>query len=103
MREKARRAPDAFANGSVGFGARPDPFADLHRCLREVGVLAETLGVMAVLVVLVAVPVDEPKYRLNVASADRDPSPEGVVDAALINGGVVQPEPVASGANVAVI
>jgi hypothetical protein len=74
---------------SVRLRSRPDPLVDDPRRLAPVGVLRKPLGVVLVLVVQIAVPVDESHERGSVGRCQRNRSPEGVVDALLIDVGLI--------------
>lgn len=67
----------------------PDPLVEYLGRLLPGGVLRKPLGVLPVLVVAVAVPVNEPDDRDGLGRRLRDRGPEAVVDALLIDVGLI--------------
>src|SRR5258708_35333089 len=93
-------SPRERTKRSIGLRACPDPHVELLRSVKEFDVLAEPLGVMPVLVVLVAVPVGEPDDRLSITVACRDLSAEPVGGAILVNCRRVASEPIVDDAEI---
>jgi hypothetical protein len=74
---------------SIQLRSRPYPLVDCLGCVMPVGVLAESLSVMPVLVEEVAVPVHEPHDWCGPGRCDRNLRPERLVDALGVDIGVV--------------
>ena len=81
--------PPSWRANSVWLRPGPDPFIDHSGRLVPIGILREPLGVVPVLEVEVAVPVDEPHDWRRPGGRHRDRGSEGIVGALLIDVGLV--------------